>query len=141
MTDCGHKYDVRISWIHQHLRDVLGVIQSDVFPSLSTVRGLIHSVPKCNVVSQTRFSRAHVNDVVVRRGNPDRADREIRLMVENWSPIHSAVSAFPETSCYSPEVINVWIIRQTRYCFDATSAKWPNQPPLQPIEQTFVHSL
>jgi hypothetical protein len=62
-------------------------------------------------------------------------------MVEYRLPGCPAVSRLPQSPRDSSEIIYVRIVWQAGHRFDTAATKWSNQPPLQPIELSFIDYL
>src|SRR5205807_5732816 len=123
MSNRCDKHDFGVGWIHQDLRYVLGISKPDVCPCGASVRGPVHTVTECNLVSKTRLSHTNVDNISVGRGNPNRANGEIRLMIEDRLPANPAVGGLPYATRYGPEIVHIGFIGQTRDGFDAAPAK------------------
>jgi hypothetical protein len=95
-------------------RDGVGVGEADVRPGLARVGRLVDAVAGHDVAANARFAHADVNDVGIRFGDSDGADRRaLQLSVGDRRPVGAAVDRFPQTAADRAEV------RFARPSFDA----------------------
>ena len=74
-------------------------VEADVRPGLAGVGRLVDAVARHDVAADARLAHADVDDVGVRFGDGDRADRRARdLAVGDRRPVRAAVGRLPEAA-------------------------------------------
>src|SRR5439155_6227724 len=89
---------VAAAWVDEDLRDVLGVIQSDVGPALAAIDRLVDAVADRHAVADPAFAGAGPDDLRVRGIDRDGADGLDTLLIEDRPECRSAVDRFPHAS-------------------------------------------
>src|ERR1700727_753875 len=109
---------------------MLRVFQSDWLPSLAAVGRLIDAVAVRNIAAQTGLSGANVDDIRIRLGNRDGADRRDHRLVGEGLPGHAAVGGAPHASGNTAEIVGEGIAWYTGYREHAASAIRADGTPL-----------
>src|SRR5258706_16007168 len=127
MSQSGNKRDVRILRVHDQAADRVRVAKSSELPGLAGVNGLIHAVSADDVAADASFPCTHINDVRIRFGNGERADRRrgVLLLVKNRLPIEAAVRGLPNATRNAAEIIGVVLADAAGYGEDTSSPKRP----------------
>src|SRR5262249_4761087 len=107
----GGENDVRVARINDDAADSTRLLQTHQSPRLSRVSGFVDAGPDRNVATDPRFAGACPNDIRIRRGNGERADRGDGLIVEDRAPMRPAVSCLEYPARGRAGVINVGLPR------------------------------
>ena len=119
---------------------MLGVVETDVRPSLAAVRGFVNAVAVADVAAQARLARAGVNDIWIRWRDGDSADGLHGLLVKERFPVLAGVFGFPNASVNGTEIVGVGSGKAFDG-LDTASTKWANQAPLERAESFGVELL
>jgi len=98
MSQDGDEQPVGVARIDGDARDHLAVAQPEMLPRAAGVGGLVHPVADGEVGPDDAGARSDVDDVGVRRGDGDGADRAGRLVVEQGHPIGAVVGGSPDAA-------------------------------------------
>src|ERR1051326_2016378 len=74
MSQCRHVHRVRVFRMNADLADVARVAQTDLLPRATGVGAAVHTIAMRDVVANTAFARAYINDIRVRLGDCNRPD-------------------------------------------------------------------
>ena len=91
MTESGHKDDIGIVRIHDHLADRARILQADVLPGFTGVHRLPDAVTLRDVAANAGFAGSDINHVRVGDGDGDAADAGSAVVVKNRRPGVGAV--------------------------------------------------
>src|SRR5207245_8105107 len=83
--------EVRVLRVHEESADLARVLEAHGRPGLAGLGGLINAVAVGEVATDARLAGADVDDVRVRVGDVDGADRRDRFLVEEARPGAPAV--------------------------------------------------
>src|SRR5437667_5696628 len=138
MTQRRNENDVLIPWINDQRADLMGIFQTNIFPCLSAVHRFEDSGAVSGIAADRCFARACVNDVVVRWGNRNGANRGNRFFIKKRHPVRAAINRFPNSARDRTEIIRVRFADDT---FDRQRAAAPERSDLSPLhalEQFFI---
>ncbi len=121
---------VGILRIDGDIGDHLAVAQSEVRPGLAGVGRLVHPVARRQVGPDDARPAADVDDVRVRRGDGDRADRARRLLVEERHPRGAVIGGAPDAAIVEADVEDVRLAGDTG---QRASAPGPRRADLAPV--------
>ena len=95
-AEAGDVDDVGVGGMDANLGNGVGVLEADVGPFLATVHRLVDAVAGHDIAADARLAHADVNDVGVRLGDRDGANRRAgNLAVRDRRPVVAGVSGFP----------------------------------------------
>ena len=104
-SEVGDEDDVGVGGMDPDLRDRVGVLEADVGPGLAGVDRLVDAVAGHDVAADAGFAHADVDDVRIRFGHGDRADRRTGdQAVGDRRPLRAAVGRLPESAAGGAEV-------------------------------------
>src|SRR5262249_19144531 len=101
--------EVGVARIDPDSRDAIGIFEPDVRPGFAAVVAAVHPVAERGVVARILFAGADIDDVGIRRGELDRADRDDVLVVEDRLPGRAAVGRFEDAAVGARYVEAEWI--------------------------------
>ena len=84
-------HDLRIGRIDHDAADAAGLLEAHVRPRVAGVRRFVDAVPDRDVAANPRLAGAGPDDVRIRCGHGQRADRLRGLIVEELRPVDAAV--------------------------------------------------
>src|SRR5262245_53467103 len=91
-------------------RDLSGVAQPDVLPGLAGIARLVEPDARRDVAGRARAAGAAVDDVRVRLGDRDRADRRgFEVAVRDVRPRRARVDGTPDASAGAAHVVQLLI--------------------------------
>ena len=93
-----HVDDVRVSWIDDDLADMLGLLEADVVPALSTVGRFVDAVAVGHRALTVVLARADPDDVRVLRVQGHATDGVGALVVEDRRPGRAGVVGLPHSA-------------------------------------------
>ena len=98
MTKRGHEHYVWIIRMNDERADLAGVAQPDIFPVLSGIDRFVNPGAVSGVTANGGFAGAHVNGVVIRGRDSDRADGRNVLLIKERRPVRAAIQRFPDSA-------------------------------------------
>ena len=104
-AEVGDEDDVGVGRMDADLRDRVGVVEADVRPGLAGVGGFVDAVAAHDVAADAGFAHADVDDVGIRLGDGDRADRGAGdQAVGDRRPLRAAIGRLPQAAADRAEV-------------------------------------
>lgn len=100
-----------------------------MLPGPAAVGRSVDSVSNGEIGALQSLAAAHVNDLGIRRGDRERADRLRRLSVEDRHPDAAVVGAFPHAAVIGGDIEDVRLFRHPGCCDGAAAAEWSNHAP------------
>jgi hypothetical protein len=104
--DCNEE-PVGVAGIHGDRRNHLAVAQSEMLPGASGISGFVDPVADGKIRTDDARSGPDIDDVGVRRGDTDRANRAGRLVIEQRNPVGAVVRRSPEPAVVEPGIDRV----------------------------------
>src|SRR5581483_2718163 len=92
-----NQHAISVFRIDKNLRNVLGVVQTDVVPVFAAIGRLIHTVSNRNTVAHPGFSGADPNVFGIRGIDGNRPDRLHSLAIEHGLESCATVDRFPDS--------------------------------------------
>ena len=129
MAEGGDEEAIGIVRIDCDHRDHLRVVETEIRPALSSVRGLIEAIPGREVGSNDPCARADVDHIRIGGRDADGADRPGTLVVEEGMPGGTVVGRPPDTAVVEADVGDVRLARDTGH---RASASGPGGADLTP---------
>src|SRR5580704_9274009 len=100
-------------------------------PGFSRVSGFVDSVSYRKIGAVQAFAAGHINDIGIRRGDGNGADRLRRLVVEDRVPSATVVIRFPNSAVDLAHVENIGLAGDASGSTSAPAAKGADHPPMQ----------
>src|SRR3982751_5785387 len=135
MTRDRDENGVCVSGVDYDLRNLLAVAQTEMRPGPSRICRFVDAVADGQVGTLQTFTTSHINNVWIRWGHGNRADRARRLIVEDWIPRLAIIIGLPHAPVDLRDVKNVRLRRHTGYCARTPAAKRADAAPGQRLEQ------
>ena len=131
VAEHGDEQPVGVAGIDGDLRNLLRVAQPQVPPRLAAVGGLVDAVAGGEVGPLQALAAAHVDDVGIRRGDRDGADRAGRLAVEDGRPGPAVIVGPPHASVHRSDVEEAGLSRHSGGGLGAPAAVGADRAPAQ----------
>ena len=138
MAEHGDEETVRILRVDDDLRNLLAVAKTEVRPGLARVGRFVDAVAGRQIRPLQPFPAADVNDVRIRRGHRQRADRSRRLIVEDRVPGDAVVGRLPHAAVGGGDVEDVGLLRDAGRGLHAPAAERPDGAPAQFLEDSRI---
>ena len=136
VADGGHVDEVGVVGVDEDRAAVAGALQPDVPPGLARVGGLVDPVADDDVAAQAVGAGRNVDDVRVRIGHPDRADRpRPEVAVRDVAPVVPAVGGLPDAAAGGAHVEGGRVGAVARHGGDAAAARGAHVAVAQAAEQ------
>ena len=124
--------DVGILRIDLDLADLADVFEAGELPGLSRVGRLVDAAPEDHVRTDRFAAGSHVDDVRIRVGDVDGADRAGRdLAVGHREPRDAVVLRLPHTAAARAQIEDAWLRADARGRRRAAAAMRTNRSPAQ----------
>ncbi len=137
----GHQNHVGIVRIHDDLRDMARILETDVHPGLATVHGFVDTVAVGDIAAQARLAGTHIDDVGIGRRDRNRADGLRGLIVKQGLPVLAAIDGFPDTAGDRTEIKDAGLPDHARDGLYPTAPERPDQTPLQSGQRLAINLL
>src|SRR4029079_18836983 len=131
VAERGDEQPIRILWVDVDHGDHLRVVEPEVRPGLSGVRGLVDAVANREVRPDDAGAGPDVYDVRIGWRDGDRPDRTGWLAVEERNPGRPVVCRAPDAAVVETDVEHVRLTRHTRKRASTTGARRADLAPMQ----------
>ena len=98
-----------------------GLFEPHQRPGRPRVRGFVDPLPDGDVAADLPLAGPGPDDVGIGQGDPQRADRLHRLVVEDGVPVHPAVGGLVDAPGGGADVVGVGVARQAGRCGEAVA--------------------
>ena len=115
--------------------DLAGVTQPDIFPVLSGIDRFVNPGAVGGVTTNSGFAGAHVNGVVIRGRDSNRANGRNVLFIKERRPVRAAIQRFPDPARNRAKVPGVRFSRHPFNGQGASTAEWSDLSPLHSGEK------
>jgi len=130
MSEHCDKHLVWIARIDRQRWKLLAIAQTKVLPRFARVRRFIDSVADGKVWPMQSFSTGYIDNIRVRGGNGNGANRLRGLAIEDGVPGSPLVVTLPNSTIALADVKDIWLARNPRRGACAASAKRPDHTPV-----------
>src|SRR5437867_2420937 len=113
MAEGSDEGDIGIGRMDNDGADVAGVFQADVVPGFAAIVGTIDAITEGDVAADASFATAHVDDIRIRIGDGNGANRGGGLLLEERIPGVATVGGFPNAAGDSAKIESVRLARHT----------------------------
>ena len=124
--------------MHPHARDLLRGRESRVAPALAAIRRLEHPIAMRDVAPDRMLPRTDVNDVGVRRGHVNGADRAAEVSVARGRPAIAAIGRLEHAAPCRTHPVFEGALRGTRHRDAPPAAKNSNVAPPKSVPRDGV---
>ena len=139
MAERRHVHEVRVRRIDPDLGDDLRLGEADVRPRLAAVGGLVGTAALNDVAADVRFTRADVDDVGVRGGDGDGADRRVVDQgIGHRLPRHAGIGGLPQSTARGAHVVLVRARGAAGHGDRSSATRRAQTPPAQRAERPGV---
>src|SRR4029077_632583 len=111
--------------------DLQAIAQPQMSPSFSRVRGFVDSVTHREVGAMQAFAAGDINDIGIRSGYGDGANRLGGFVVEDGYPSTAVIVRLPDAAVNLPHVENIRLAGNAGGGAGAASAKRANHAPVE----------
>jgi hypothetical protein len=128
----GDKDNVRVVGVDSDTSDMQRIFETDMFPGLAAVDGLVHPVAPGDALAQLRLTEADVHDVRVLLIQGDGAHRSVvELPLADGHPVGACILRLPEPSRRVAEIEDLGIGRVADYRSAPAAVEGTDVSPLQ----------
>src|SRR3954469_6526992 len=132
------KYFVRIARIDRQRGNLLPISQSgEMRPCFARVGRLVDSIAHRKIRAMQSFAAGDVDDVWIRRGYRNCADRLRGLMVEDWIPGAPVIVRLPHSAVHLSDIENIRLAGNSGGGARASPAEGANHAPVQFLVSVF----
>src|SRR5439155_20513772 len=121
--------------------DLLTIAQAGMLPGAAGVGRFVHAVAGCEIRALQAFAAPDVDDVGVRRGYRERANRACGLIIEDRLPGMAVVVSLPDAAVIDADVEDVRLSGDAGCADGSTSAMRPDAAPAQVLIEVGVELL
>ncbi len=133
VAEDGGEGEVGVRGMDDHGSD-LPLLRPDVRPGLPSVGRLVDPVARGDVSPDVGLARADIDDAGIGRGDGDRADGRVRLIVEDRPPRDASVVRGPDAARGGGGVVDEGAPRHAGHARHASPDRRTDQPELQALE-------
>ena len=124
--------EVVILGVDEHGAAIARLLEPHMRPRLAGIGGFINAFADDDVASQSVRAGAHVNNVRVRVGNPDRADRARgEVTIGDGMPMDPVILGLPDAAADRPHVEGGRMRTMPSDGRDTSAAGWTHHPVLE----------
>src|SRR6185503_20292601 len=136
VAEGGHVHEVGIARMHADAADLHRLAQAEVRPRLAGVARAVDAVAVGHVAADAALAHAGVNDVRVRGGDRQRADRaRLHLPVGHRRPARPAVRGLEDAAARGAHVEDLRLTGDAGHRRDAAAAERADLAPRVAFEQ------
>src|SRR5690349_6717781 len=129
MSQRSYERDVWIFGVHDEPPDGVSIAKASKHPGLTGVNGLINTVAADDVAADASFTRPDINDIRVRLGNSECADRRrgFLFLVKNGLPVEATVRGLPNATRDAAKVVSIVLADHAGHSEHTPAAERSNQ--------------
>lgn len=138
MPEYRYEQTVRIARIHDDLRDLLPVPQSQMLPGPARIRRFVDAITRGQIWPLQTLAATHIKDVRIGRRYRYRANRAGRLVIKYGKPGTAIVRRLPHAAVDYADVEHIGLVRDTSRGLGATG---PMRADHAPTQRLVVHRI
>src|SRR5579862_5398540 len=135
VSESAHVNHVCVLRVDYDAADLPRIVETDVMPRRSSVRGFIYSVARRQILSNVRLAGSGINRCGIGRSHCQRPNRGHGLTVKNRLPDNSRIGRLPDAAIDRAKIKSSRVARHSGNRNRAPSAKRANQAPFESVDE------